>query len=577
VLTRLIRSHLVPYRRDVGFVVVLQFMATIASLFLPSLNADIINNGVVTGDTQYIVRIGMVMLGVTLVQVVGSITAVYFAARVGMGVGRDLRRDVFRRVGTFSAKEMGRFGAPSLITRNTNDVQQIQMLVVMGLTMMVMAPIMAVGGIIMAIREDAGLSWLVAVAVPVLGVSIGFIASHMIPASRAMQGKIDDVNRILREQARGIRVLRAFVREPFETARFDEANTDLTAVSLTFGRWMAAAFPIVLLIMNVSTVAVIWFGGQRIDAGSMEVGSLIAFLSYLIQILMAVMIATMVMIMAPRATVSAKRIGEVLDTESTVVLPAVGVETLASHATVEFDDVSFWYAGAEHPVLHNLTFAAHPGETTAIIGSTGAGKTTLVNLIPRLFDATSGTVRVDGVDVRDLDPDLLWSRIGLVPQAAYLFTGTVASNLRHGKPDATEEEMWRALEIAQAKDFVEEMHDGLESAIAQGGTNVSGGQRQRLAIARAVIRQPEIYLFDDSFSALDLATDARLRRALRPVTRQATVIVVAQRVSTIIDADRIVVLEDGAIVGIGTHDELLETCATYQEIVESQMEAEVAS
>jgi ATP-binding cassette subfamily B protein len=577
VLTRLIRSHLVPYRRDVGFVVVLQFMATIASLFLPSLNADIINNGVVTGDTQYIVRIGMVMLGVTLVQVVGSITAVYFAARVGMGVGRDLRRDVFRRVGTFSAKEMGRFGAPSLITRNTNDVQQIQMLVVMGLTMMVMAPIMAVGGIIMAIREDAGLSWLVAVAVPVLGVSIGFIASHMIPASRAMQGKIDDVNRILREQARGIRVLRAFVREPFETARFDEANTDLTAVSLTFGRWMAAAFPIVLLIMNVSTVAVIWFGGQRIDAGSMEVGSLIAFLSYLIQILMAVMIATMVMIMAPRATVSAKRIGEVLDTESTVVLPAEGVTTLASHATVEFDDVSFWYAGAEHPVLRNLSFAAHPGETTAIIGSTGAGKTTLVNLIPRLFDATSGTVRVDGVDVRDLDPDVLWSRIGFVPQAAYLFTGTVASNLRHGKPDATEEELWRALEIAQAKDFVEEMHDGLESAIAQGGTNVSGGQRQRLAIARAVIRQPEIYLFDDSFSALDLATDARLRQALRPVTRQATVIVVAQRVSTIIDADRIVVLEDGAIVGIGTHGELLETCATYQEIVESQMEAEVAS
>ncbi len=576
-LTRLVLDHLRPYRRDVAWVVALQFVATIASLFLPSLNADIINNGVVTGDTQYIIRIGAVMLGVTLIQVAGSITAVYFAARVGMGVGRDLRRDVFRRVGTFSAREMGRFGAPSLITRNTNDVQQIQMLVVMGLTMMVMAPIMAVGGIIMAIREDAGLSWLVAVAVPVLGVSIGFIASRMIPASRVMQGKIDDVNRILREQARGIRVLRAFVREPYETARFDEANTDLTAVSLTFGRWMAAAFPIVLLIMNASTVAVIWFGGQRIDAGAMEVGSLIAFLSYLIQILMAVMIATMVMIMAPRATVSAKRIGEVLSAEPSVVAPAKGVTELAGHATVEFDDVSFWYAGAEYPVLRDLSFAAHPGETTAIIGSTGAGKTTLVNLIPRLFDATTGTVRVDGIDVRELDPDLLWSRIGFVPQAAYLFTGTVASNLRHGKPDATPEEMWRALEIAQAKDFVEEMPDGLETPIAQGGTNVSGGQRQRLAIARAVIRDPEVYLFDDSFSALDLATDARLRRALRPITRDATVIVVAQRVSTIIDADRIVVLDDGAIVGIGTHAELLETCPTYQEIVESQMEAEVAS
>lgn len=576
-LLKILRTHLRTYRREVAIVVALQFVATIAALFLPSLNADIINNGVVTGDTDYIIRIGLVMLGVSLVQVVGSITAVYFAARTGMGVGRDLRRDVFRRVGTFSAREMGRFGAPSLITRSTNDVQQIQMLVVMGLTMMVMAPIMAVGGIIMAIREDPGLSWLVAVAVPVLGISIGIVASQMIPASRVMQTKIDDVNRILREQARGIRVLRAFVREPFETARFDEANTDLTRVSLTFGRWMAAAFPIVLLIMNASTVAVIWFGGIRIDEGQMEVGSLIAFLSYLIQILMAVMIATMVMIMAPRATVSAKRIGEVLGTDPTVVPPTEGVTTLASHAMVEFDGVTFSYAGAEHPVLRDVSFTARPGETTAIIGSTGAGKTTLVNLIPRLFDATAGTVRVDGVDVRDLDPDVLWSRIGFVPQAAYLFTGTVASNLRHGKDDATPEEMWRALEIAQGRDFVEEMADGLESPIAQGGTNVSGGQRQRLSIARAVIRDPEIYLFDDSFSALDLATDARLRRALRPITRDATVIVVAQRVSTIIDADQIVVLDDGAIVGIGRHAELLETCPTYLEIVESQMEAEVAS
>jgi ATP-binding cassette subfamily B protein len=576
-LLRIIRDHLGPYKREVTFVVILQFIATMASLSLPSLNADIINNGVVVGDTGYILRIGLIMLAVALVQVAGSMTAIYFAARTGMGVGRDLRRSIFNRVGLFSAREMGRFGAPSLITRTTNDVQQVQMLVVMGLTMMVMAPIMGIGGIIMAIREDAGLSWLVAVAVPVLGVVIAIIGVNMIPASRAMQSKIDDVNRILREQARGIRVLRAFVREPLETARFGKANTELTAVSLTFGRWMAGAFPAVPLILNVSTVAVIWFGGHRIESGAMQIGSLIAFLSYLIQILMAVMIATMVMIMSPRATVSATRIGEVLDTESTVVRSATPISKTSSHSTVEFDGVSFWYSGAEHPVLRDISFTASPGETTAIVGSTGAGKTTLVSLIPRLFDPTSGTVSVDGVDVRDLDEDFLWSRIGFVPQSPYLFTGTVASNLRHGKPEATDDDLWWALGVAQAKDFVEAMPEGLDAPISQGGTNVSGGQRQRLAIARAVIRRPEIYLFDDSFSALDLATDARLRRSLRPITTDATVIVVAQRVSTIIDADRIIVVDDGAVVGTGTHTELLDSCPTYVEIVESQMEAEVAS
>jgi ATP-binding cassette subfamily B protein len=576
-LLQTLRTYLRPYKREMAIVVVLQAIGTIASLYLPSLNADIIDNGVVTGDTNYIIRVGAVMLGITLLQVTCTIIAVYFGARTAMAFGRDLRSSIFRRVGSFSAREMARFGAPSLITRNTNDVQQIQMLVLMTFTMLIAAPIMMVGGVVMAIREDVGLSWLVAVAVPVLGVIVGVIISRMIPGYRLMQTRIDDVNRVLREQTTGIRVLRAFVRERFETDRFARANTDLTDVSITVGRWMAAMFPVVMLVLNVSSVAVLWFGAQRVDAGVMEIGSLTAFLAYLIQILMAVMMSTFMLILVPRASVSADRVGEVLETESSVIPPGTGVVDLPGHSDLTFTGVGFSYPGATHPVLSNVTFSAGPGQTTAIIGSTGAGKTTLLHLIPRLFDPTSGVVSVDGVDVREIDPDTLWSKMGFVPQKAYLFSGTVASNLRFGKPDATEEEMWRALEIAQARDFVAALPDGLESEVSQGGTNFSGGQRQRLAIARAVIRQPEIYVFDDSFSALDLATDARLRRALKPVTAAATVIIVAQRVSTIADADQIIVLEDGAVVGLGTHEALLATCPTYVEIVDSQLRAEVAS
>jgi ATP-binding cassette, subfamily B, multidrug efflux pump len=576
-LLKLVRDHLRPYRQAITVIVGLQFVATIASLSLPTLNADIIDNGVVLGDTDYIVRVGAVMLTVSFVQVACSIAAVYFAARTAMAVGRDLRSAIFSRVATFSNREMATFGAPSLITRNTNDVQQVQMLVLMTFTLMVMAPIMMVGGIIMAVREDVGLSWLVAVAVPVLGAVIGLIVWRMVPAYRMMQIQIDTVNRILREQATGIRVLRAFVREPFETTRFARANEDLTRVSLTVGRWMAAMFPSVMLVLNLATVAVLWFGGHQVDIGAMDIGSLTAYLTYLVQILMSVMIATFTFIMVPRAAVSADRISEVLATESSVVPPTNGVTTAELHGELTFDGVGFIYPGAEHPVLADIGFVAGPGRTTAIIGSTGAGKTTLLNLIPRLIDASSGSVRVDGSDVRDLDPEFLWSRIGLVPQSPYLFSGTIASNLRYGNPDATEDEMWDALDVAQARDFVEAMPEGLDAPISQGGTNVSGGQRQRIAIARALIRTPEIYLFDDSFSALDLATDARLRRALKPVTADATVVIVAQRVSTIADADQIIVLDDGRVVGLGTHGELLETCETYREIVESQKMADVAS
>ena len=576
-LLRTLRTFLRPYKREMLIVVVLQLVGTIASLYLPSLNADIIDNGVVNGDTDYIIRVGAVMLGISLLQVACTITAVYFGARTAMAFGRDLRSAIFARVGSFSAREMGRFGAPSLITRNTNDVQQIQMLVLMTFTMLIAAPIMMVGGIFMAIREDVGLSWLVAVAVPVLAVVVGLIISRMIPGYRVMQTRIDDVNRVLREQTTGIRVLRAFVREPFETERFGRANADLTDVAITVGRWMAAMFPVVMLVLNVSSVAVLWFGAQRVDAGAMEIGSLTAFLSYLIQILMAVMMSTFMLILVPRASVSADRVGEVLDTDSTVVPPQRGVTDLPGRSELAFEGVGFSYPGATHPVLSDISFTAGAGQTTAIIGSTGAGKTTLLSLIPRLFDPTTGAVLVDGVDVREIDPDTLWAKIGLVPQQAYLFSGTVASNLRFGKPEATDEDMWAALEIAQARDFVAALPEGLETEVAQGGTNFSGGQRQRLAIARAVIRRPEIYVFDDSFSALDLATDARLRRALKPVTAQAAVIIVAQRVSTIADADQIIVLEDGEIVGLGTHEALLATSPTYVEIVESQLRAEVAS
>ena len=564
-----------PYRILVAGVVVLQLVGTIASLFLPSLNADIIDNGVVTGDTGYIIRVGAVMLAVAAVQIATTMAGGRLAARTSMAVGRDIRSRIFRQVGTFSAREVGLFGAPSLITRNTNDVQQVQMLVMTALTMMITAPILGVGGVVMAIREDVGLSWLVAVIIPVLVVLIGLIAWRMIPGYRAMQARLDDLNRILREQTSGIRVVRAFVREPFEAGRFERANTGLADVSIDVGRWMAALFPTMMLVMNVSTVAVLWFGGIRLDDGQMLIGSLTAYITYVTQILMGVMMSTMTIVMAPRASVAAERICEVLDTETSVVPPAAGAGVgPADDGTVAFDHVGFRYAGADLPVLGDITFTARPGRTTAIIGSTGAGKTTLLNLIPRLFDATSGTVTVGGVPVDDYEPEALWSMIGLVPQKAYLFSGTVAANLRYGKPDATKDEMWQALEIAQARDFVELMDGGLEAAISQGGTNLSGGQRQRLAMARAVIRRPRIYLFDDSFSALDVATDARLRAALEPITAEATVITVAQRVFTITDADQIVVLENGSVVGLGTHDELLDRCPTYREIVDSQLKRE---
>ncbi|WP_433367775.1 ABC transporter ATP-binding protein [Streptosporangium sp. CA-115845] len=576
-LTRLLRTYLRPYSAALTAVVVLQLVGTIASLYLPSLNADIIDQGVATGDTGYILTAGGWMLAVSLVQIACSIAAVYYGSHAAMGFGRDVRSAIFHQVGGFSAREVSHFGAPSLITRGTNDVQQVQMLVVMTCTMLVAAPIMGAGGIIMALRQDLGLSWLMLVCVPALLVSIGLIIVRMVPQFRAMQERIDRVNQVLREQLTGIRVVRAFVREREETRRFAGANDELTDTALRVGRLTALIFPTVMLILNVSSIAVLWFGAGRVDSGEMQIGALTAFLMYLMQILMSVMMASFISMMIPRAAVCAERITEVLDTESSVTPPSDPVRQVSGRAELEMRDVGFRYPGAEAPVLSGISFRVAAGQTTAVIGSTGSGKTTLVSLVPRLFDATSGTVSVNGVDVRDLAPQLLWSRIGLVPQKPYLFSGTIASNLRYGNPDAGDEELWEALEVAQARDFVEAMPEGLEAPITQGGTNVSGGQRQRLSIARALVSKPEIYLFDDSFSALDLATDARLRAALRPHTAEAAVIIVGQRVSTIADADQIIVLDDGVIVGLGTHDELLDSCPTYIEIVESQLAAETAA
>lgn len=572
-LPRLLRTYLAPYRGALTALLVVQLVSTLAMLYLPSLNADIIDRGVATGDTGYVVRTGMVMLGVSLVQVAGAVVGAWYAARTSMAFGRDLRRAVFGRVMSFSGREVAHFGAPSLITRTTNDVQQVQMLAMLTCTMGLTIPIMLVGGVLMAMRVDLGLSWIFAVVVPALVVTIGFVARRMVPLFRQVQARIDTVNQVLREQITGIRVVRAFVREPLEAARFARANDDLTGVAISAGRWMAAMFPLVLLVVNLGTVAIIWFGGHRVDDGSMEVGALTAFIAYLMQAMMSVMMGTFVLMQIPRAAVCADRISEVLDTRTSLVVAEHPVTEVRERGHVDLDHVGFTYPGADAPVLSDVTFSARPGQVVAVVGSTGAGKTTLMSLLPRLFDVTAGRVRIDGVDVRDLDPQVLWSRIGLVPQRAFLFTGTIASNLRHGRSDATDEELWDALEVAQARDFVEAMPEGLEAPVAQGGTNVSGGQRQRLAIARAVVRRPEIYLLDDAFSALDVATDARLRAALRPVTADATVIVVAQRVSTIREADLIVVLEDGRVVGTGAHDELLETCATYAEIVTSQLAA----
>ena len=576
-LGRLLLTHLRPYRLLLVGVIVFQAAQSIASLALPSLNADIIDQGVARGDTGTILRIGVVMLAITLVQIVCSIVAVWFGARAAMAFGRDLRLAVFDRVGAFSEREVSRFGAASLITRTTNDVQQVQMLVLMTCTMLVATPILGIGGVVFAIREDVGLSWIVVVAVPVLLLGVGLVISRMTPQFQAMQVRIDAVNRVLREQLTGIRVIRAFVREPVETARFAAANTAVTETAVKAGRWFAVMFPFVMLVLNVSSVAVIWFGSFRIEDGTLTVGALTAFLSYLVQILMAVMLATFLAVILPRAAVSAGRIGEVLETDSSVLPPASPTAAGGTTGSIELRHATFAYPGAEHPVLSDVSLTARPGETVAIIGSTGAGKTTLVNLLPRLFDVTGGAVLVDGVDVRALDPDDLWARIGLVPQRAFLFSGTVASNLRYGGPDATDDDLWAALETAQAADFVRAMPEGLAAPIAQGGTNVSGGQRQRLAIARALVKRPPILVFDDAFSALDTGTDARLRAALDRGFADTTRIVVAQRVSTIVGADRIVVLERGRVVASGPHDELLTASPEYAEIVASQLAVEEAA
>jgi ATP-binding cassette subfamily B protein len=570
----LLTRHIRPYWRQLFGVVCLQLIATIASLTLPTLNAEIIDQGVAKGDTRFIWVRGAIMLVVSLAQVLGQVGSAYFGARVAFGFGRDVRARLFDHVLGFSSREVNQFGAPSLITRNTNDVQQVQMLVMMTCTFIISAPMTAIGGIFMALREDAGLSWLILAAVAALGVCIGILVSFMTPLFRLNQTRIDNINRVLREQITGIRVIRAFIREPAERQRFRSANDDLMQLGFKIGTVMAFMFPIVNIVLNLSSAGVMWFGGIRVDNGDIQVGQLTAFLSYLMQILMSVMMATMMLMILPRAQVCGRRIMEVLNTKSSVVSPEHPVTEVAERGSIEFRNVTYTYPGAEAPVLSDISFGINPGTTTAIIGATGSGKTTLVNLIPRLFDVSDGSVLVDGVDVRDLDEDVLWGHIGLVPQKPYLFSGTVASNLQYGRPGATDEQMWEALRIAQGQDFVSKMDGGLDAAISQGGTNVSGGQRQRISIARALVKQPDIYVFDDAFSALDTATDARVREALGHTTGESAVLIVAQRVSSITGADQILVLDEGRIVGRGRHEELLTTCDTYREIVESQLSAE---
>ncbi|MFM2079204.1 MAG: hypothetical protein RJA49_3094 [Actinomycetota bacterium] len=575
-LLRLLRTYLRPYRNILLAVVFFQGLQAIASLYLPRINAAIIDKGVAQGDTGYIWSHGALMLVITAFQVVFATIAVYYGSKAAMSFGRDVRAGLFHQVTDFSAREVAHFGAPSLITRVTNDVSQIQILVQMTCTMLIAAPITIIGGTIMALQTDAQLTWILAVAIPVLLFCIGNVILRMVPTFRVMQERIDDINRILREQITGIRVVRAFVREPYEMERFEGANERVTRVALRGGRLMGLMMPTALLIVNLSSVAVLWFGADRVQSGDLQVGSLIAFLQYIMQILMSVMMATWMAALIPRASVSADRVKEVLDTPSSIVSSGTPVTEYRSAASIELVDAGFRYPGAAHSVLSGINVRCEAGNTLAVIGSTGAGKTTLVSIIARLIDVTEGQVLVNGVDVRELSPELLWDRIGLVPQRPYLFSGTVRSNLLFGRPDATDEEMWEALEVAQAADFVRAMHGQLDATIAQGGTNVSGGQRQRLSIARAFVRKPNVYLFDDSFSALDMATDARLRVAMKPYTHDAAVILVAQRVSSIKDADQILVLEDGEAVGLGSHLELLTTCPTYLEIVNSQLTAEEA-
>jgi ATP-binding cassette, subfamily B, multidrug efflux pump len=574
IMYRLIKNYLQRYKKLFLVVVAFQLIGTIASLYLPTLNADIIDNGVIRGDFSYIVRVGGWMLGVSLVQILCSTCALYCGAKSATGFGRDVRAALFYRIGGFSAREIARLGTPSLITRNTNDVKQVQMLLLTGCTTMVVAPIMCTGGIIMALRLNPGLSWLMLVAASALFVSVGLIIIRTVPKFRSMQHCIDSINRVLREQIVGIRVIRAFVRERYEATRFAAVNENLTQTTLGVGRLMVMMFPVVMLIFNVSCVGVLWFGGHRINNDEMQIGSLIAFLAYLTQILASIMMTTFMAIMIPRAAVCAKRITEVFDTDSSVVPPPAPIRPASRRGKVEFRAAGFAYPGADQAVLKNITFTAHPGQITAIVGSNGSGKSTLVRLVPRLYDVSAGAVLIDSIDIRDLDLGMLRSRMGLVPATPYLFSGTVASNLRYGNPHASDKQLWDALEVAQGRDFVEAMPRGLGSPIAQGGTNLSGGQRQRLCIARALVTDPLICLFDDAFSALDLSTEARLRAALRSRARGATVIIVAQRVSTIVDADQIVVLENGQVTGIGRHEQLLDDCQTYLEIVSSQMGVE---
>jgi len=577
VLIRLLRSYLRPYRKPLALVLLLQLAQTLATLYLPTLNADIIDRGVILRNTHYILTTGGVMLAITLVQILCAVGAVYFGARVAMALGRDLRHDIFSRVQQFSDREVNHFGTASLITRTTNDVQQVQMLAIMTFTLLLAAPITCVGGIVLALNQDVRLSSLLLVAVPLLGVIVLLIISRMRPLFRAMQERLDGINRVLREQIAGVRVIRAFVRDPQERDRFAAASTQLFDVQLGAGKLMALMFPSVMLVLNLSTTAVVWFGGHLIADGSMQIGSLTAFITYIAQILMSVMMATFMFMLVPRAEVSAERIMEVTDTEPGVAAPVRPRPAGSAPGRLELRNVEFRYPGAEQPVLHDISLTALPGQTTAIIGGTGSGKTTLVNLIPRLIDVTAGSLEIGGVDVRELDPAALSAAIGLVPQKPYLFSGTVASNLRYGNPAATDEDLWKALEIAQARDFVERMPDALQARIAQGGTNVSGGQRQRLAIARALVHKPQIYVFDDSFSALDYATDARLRSALATEVAGATMIIVAQRVSTIRQADQILVLDEGRVVASGTHGELMDASQTYREIVLSQLTEQEAA
>ena len=569
-LLALLRQYVRPYRWPVAAVMGFQTLSTLAALYLPTVNAAIIDEGVAVGDTAVIARLGLLMLIVTALQGCCAVGTVYFGARAGTGFGHDLRAAVFNRVVGFSAAEAARFSAPSLLTRTTNDVGQIQMLVQMTATVLVTAPIMCVGGIVMALYQDAGLAWLLAVSVPVLAIANYLVVSRMLPVFRSMQRLIDGINRVLREQLAGIRVVRAFGREPFERARFDRASRAVAGAALEAGRWQALMLPVTTLTINISSVALIWFGGLRIDNGQVQVGSLIAFLSYFMQILMAVMMATLILVMLPRASVCAERITEVLATTPAISSPAEPRQPGSRRGLVQVIGAGFSYPGAEHPVLQDVSFTAGPGTTTVIVGGTGSGKSTLVGLICRLHDVGAGSVRIDGVDVRDRDLEELWSSLGLVPQRGYLFSGTVAENLRYGKSDATEDEMWAALRVAAADDFVRAHPDGLAMPVAQGGANVSGGQRQRLAIARAVIRRPAIYLFDDAFSALDVHTDARIRAALREFAGAATVLVVSQRIATVLAADQVVVLDGGRVVGTGTHESLVVTCPAYAEFVDSQ-------